>query len=87
MAHVWTNFVLYNDIPQRHFRQIAAKSENGLAGVYTWEGEVVHPDPFDHINRDADFLLCTGVQEAIDQSTEDYKESLTEGWHAYLQGL
>jgi hypothetical protein len=87
MAEVWTNFVLYNDIPQRHYRQIAAKSENGLAGVYSWEGEVLQPDPFNHVNPDADFLLCKNVQEAINQSEEDLKQSLVEGWHRYIQAL
>lgn len=38
MTEVWSNFVLYNDNPQRHYRQIAAKSDNAVAGVYTWEG-------------------------------------------------
>jgi hypothetical protein len=55
--------------------------------VYTWEGEVLQPDPFNRVNPDADFLLCNDVPDAVRQSEEDFETSLAEGWHRYTPAL
>jgi hypothetical protein len=83
MAEVLTNFVLYNDNPQRHYKQIAAKSDDSVTGVYTWEGDVLQPQPFVHVNPDADVLICKNEQEAMDQAERDHEQSLAQGWHDY----
>jgi hypothetical protein len=45
------------------------------------------PSPFDHVNPDADFLLCKDRPDAIRQSEEDFNTSLAEGWHRYTPAL
>lgn len=87
MAEVLSNYVLYRDNPQRHYRQIAAKADGDVAGVYTWEGEILELDPFLHVNPDADVLVCTSRDDAFTQAEQDHQQSLSEGWHDYTPTL
>jgi hypothetical protein len=51
MATVLSNYVLYRDVPQRNYLQIAAKREdNGSFLMQVWEGTVIDVEPFDHVN-------------------------------------
>ena len=84
---VLENFVLYSDNPQRHYRQIAAILENGVCGVYVWEGLIVQTEPFERLNPDAEFVLCGDKQEAIAEAEREHVESLGNGWNDYDRTL
>jgi hypothetical protein len=81
------NYVLYNDVPQRHYRQIAAKSEESpfhlQLFVEIWEGAVLQAPPFDTENSDVKFVLCATRSEAIAKAEEERELSLLSGWHNY----
>lgn len=84
MAQVYSNFVLYNDTPQRHYRQIAAKrDDDGSCYVQTWEGTVLSVEPFAHENSDAELVFYASVDEAVAASQSDHDKSLREGWFDY----
>ena len=84
---VLSNFVLYSDNPQRHYRQIAAILENGVCGVYVWQGLIVETEPFERLNPDAEFVLCSDKQEAMAEADREHEESLGKGWNDYNPAL
>jgi hypothetical protein len=85
------NYVLYNDVPQRHYRQIAAKSEESPFHlqffVEIWEGAVLQVRPFDTKNTDVKIVLCATMGEAIAKAAEEHESSLHSGWHDYDDSL
>jgi hypothetical protein len=84
---VLSNYVLYSDNPQRHYRQIAAMLEDGACGVYVWEGLIVQTEPFERLNPDAEFVLCRDKQQAMAEAEREHEESLTKGWNDYDRTL
>jgi hypothetical protein len=83
MVAIFCNYVLYNDNPRRQYRQIAAKNQDGVAGLYTWEGEMMRTDPLEFANPDADFTLCKSSEDAMSKAAKYREKSLAEGWHDY----
>ncbi|MDR3797358.1 MAG: hypothetical protein P4K93_04370 [Terracidiphilus sp.] len=83
MRKLFENFVMYSDFPQRHYRQIAALLEDGMFKCSRWEGEILHAEPFERTNPDAEILICASEEDAVASARADHKESLSEGWHNY----
>jgi hypothetical protein len=83
MRELFANSVLYNDLPQRHYRQIAALFEDDIFKCSRWEGEILHTEPFAKTNSDAEILICATRDEAIEAAHKDHEESLNAGWHDY----
>jgi hypothetical protein len=81
------NFVLYNDVPQRQYRQIAALEEDGAFIFRRWEGTVLRAEPFEHENTDTYRRWCSTKEEAIAMAENERKTSLDNGWHDYHPAL
>jgi hypothetical protein len=75
--------VLYSDVPQRHYRQIVAKSDSGVISFQIFEGTVLQKEPFEHENPDAGAVICRNRDEAIAEVEKEYQASLKSGWHNY----
>ena len=65
MRRVFENFVMYSDSPRRHYRQITALFEDGMFKCSRWEGEILHAEPFEKTNPDAEILICARSMSGI----------------------
>jgi hypothetical protein len=83
MATVLSNHVLYKDVPQRHYRQIAAKADGATSFVQIWEGTIVQLEPFDHENPDAEIVFCRSHDEARMEAAKEREACLRDGWSDY----
>jgi hypothetical protein len=83
MATLLSNHVLYKDVPQRHYRQIAAKADGRTSFVQIWEGTIVQLEPFEHENPDAEIVFCGSNDEATTEAAKVREESLRNGWFDY----
>jgi hypothetical protein len=85
------SYVLYNDVPQRRYRQIQAKSQESPYHlqffVEIWEGAVLQVRPSDTENTDVKFVLCATRSEAIAKAAEEHESSLISGWRDYAESL
>lgn len=82
-----SNHVLYKDVPQRNYRQIAAKADGGTSVVQIWEGTIVQLEPFDHENPDAEIVFCASKDEATAEAAKEREASLRNGWFDYDRSL
>ena len=71
MRRVFENFVMYSDSPRRHYRQITALFEDGMFKCSRWEGEILHAEPFEKTNPDAEILIYL-TQDAIPSDTDAF---------------
>jgi len=83
MRKVFENFVMYSDSPRRHYRQITALFEDGMFKCSRWEGEILHAEPFEKTNPDAEILICASENDVVTTARADHEESLNDGWHNY----
>lgn len=77
------NFVLYNNVPQRHYRQIAALYDDNTYQSSVWEGDILQIEPFEKIHSNVNTVICTTEQEAVEMARKDYEKSLQAGWSDY----
>ncbi|WP_035357527.1 hypothetical protein [Edaphobacter aggregans] len=76
----WT---LYSDIPQRHYRQIAARSENDAFLVLVFEGNILRVKPFAKQPVSRERYEFKAAELALKKAEEIYKSSLANGWSDY----
>jgi hypothetical protein len=81
------SYVLYKDVPQERYRQIAAKTEESPYHlqffVVIWEGAILEVQPFDTKSTVVQLVLCATRSEAIAKVEEERESSLQSGWHDY----
>jgi hypothetical protein len=81
------SYVLYNDLPQRGYRQIKARSQESPYSLVFFveirEGTVLQVHPSDTENTDVKFINCATMSEAIAKAEEEHESSLLSGWHDY----
>jgi hypothetical protein len=80
LLRMWT---LYNDSPQRHYRQIAARSENNAFFVMVFEGTVLSVDPFEKAPFSRERFDCGNAEQALKKAQELYESSIANGWTEY----
>lgn len=80
LLRMWT---LYNDRPQRHYRQIAARSENDAFFVMVFEGTVLSVDPFEKAPSSRERFDCGNAEQALKKAQELYDSSIAKGWTDY----
>ena len=75
-------YVLYQDVPRRRYRRIAAKSEEGPAHIQ-FLVEITEGKPFDIENSDRQVVLCSTWSEAIARAEQERESALHCGWREY----
>ena len=80
LLRMWT---LYNNSPQRHYRQIAARYENNTFFVMVLEGAVLSVDPFNKAFSSRKRHDCGNAGQALKKAQELYESSIGSGWSEY----
>lgn len=83
MRQLYKNYTLYNDIPQRHYRQITALFEDDVISVLTNEGTILTTDPFEREKTGSTAVICADEEEAVAEAKRQYESSVQEGWFDY----
>ena len=74
--------VLYQDVPRRRYRRIAAKNEESLSHLQFFV-EITEGKPFDIEDSDVQIVPCDTRSEALAKAEQERESSLHSGWREY----
>jgi hypothetical protein len=75
-------YVLYQDVPRRRYRRIAAKSDESLSHLQFFV-EITEGKPFDIEESDVQIVPCDTRSEALAKAEQARESSLHSGWREY----
>jgi hypothetical protein len=75
-------YVLYQDLPRRRYRRIAAQSEESSSHLQFFV-ELKEGEQFDFETTDVQIVPCSTRSEAMAKAEQERESSLNSGWREY----